>query len=595
MYCTGFVPFAFKVSQSVVCLLCINYQYTQWIFFFCCRSPPVRCDDAEGDAGGASSAVAKKAIEPLSLEADDDRASAIATEAMLMFRKGTSAADVRKIVETHLTGGFCECKRSSPTHVNHAFTLFISNVPPVTLDESLTVECLSIVRLMLFKRRRLPSLNLSECPALDDACSALTTSDPWWRFILSKLSSSNEFVRYEAVCASSEFVLLCSAVDGETSASSRLYAPLISPIVKSAISPSACCAVLDVLKQVLESSDRRTQSIKGKLLRYLRSSWSRIVDVLVTNENNTYHQTEELLSLWYAVFVALQSQDRELGHHYLVCLSKIESKLMCNTRPLLWLQTVRVFSVALVIRSAVPSYCRDVMSVAKIVLRNLQKSRLLRSMHKVKNVFSWSGSQSIGLQDTLMLALRAMRVYVNCARSRTQAAASVVIMVERLDVYIKSTMLYASDMPFSRWLVRLMFDRDDVVVECLMCAIDIATVAPSSRLLFEPLESFAELAACVAYDETLFYDYLISNETEFLLYMLKILKTAVLDVHRFFRCCGDALNNVMDLLNRLRDKLLGQCFPYNIKPVTKLIDRCGDLYNELVLGPEPLETLPFDD
>jgi len=298
----------------------------------------------------------------------------------------------------------------------------------------------------------------------------------------------------------------------------------------------------------------------------------------------------ELLALWDAVFAALREPkimravDEHLVHSYTSGLSKVESVLHAeDTHPLVWMRTIRVLSAALTSRTGATPRCKLLLALAQTYLIGFHRNRLLRTLHHIKDRFAWPDNQTMGLQDVLLLTMRSMRVYVRNCESRTKAVAMVLYTVERIELYVKSCRMYNADMPFSRWLVHMMYNRDDVLVECLLTAVDIVQRLPVTRLLLDPFWSFLELALRGAYNPDLFFDYLISDETDFLSYILKLLKVILDNSQRFFLCCGNNLPRIMELLTVLRTKIRLHHFPYKIEPVAKLIDNCVTLHEKFEL------------
>lgn len=492
---------------------------------------------------------------------------------------------VSETIESLISNGGCAC--GSP---DDAFRRPFSR--PAAADP------LSAARLLLSTRRR--QVNAC-CPAVRRSCRALISDPAWPDYLLDGLSSADRYVRYAASRTVTETVwcvdgplpvrlmdgLILAAVtaghvcDTPSASAVGIIACVIaddrdSCARKSAVARTPCCAGDGAglaAERFAVVSDRR--DIKRLLLDRLRGCWADLATAVMTDGGNDDDDREtrliEFIRLWKSV---LSSVDR--GQYYTGLPSLMDRLLYrTDTDPHVWLNVVRLLSASL----NRPEPTDELMAVAKEVATGVTRRRLLYFMGK----YSVGYRAKIVLQETVLLAMRSLRAL--SAGGRASAGRTATRVVDCLDSYVKSSVLYAADVRFCRWLVRLMSDRDDVVVECLACTLAVVHAAPAARPLFEPLESFAELLASVSFEPGVLLDYLISDENDFLPYALNVLKTAALDIGRFCRCCGPDTERSMDLLIRLRLKIMklrdGNVFPYNITPIAKLIHRCEQLYSQM--------------
>lgn len=461
-------------------------------------------------------------------------------------------------IQGHLrTGHGCMCRMPAD-----ACGFQLRSHPPVA-D---AVTYLSAVRLLLYtRRRRRPHCRSvvagygGGCPAVERACSALLRpSSGWLEYLLAALRcpAANAYVRHAAVCAASETVLT-SLHTGRRLVDGLLRLSVVGP------STSSAALAVSALARALDTGDATDPAVV-LLLDRLRDVWTDLVTGIVRTDGPTTPALAELVRLWMSVLWSPSSSDR--GRRFRACLPDLQRLLYrTDTDPHLWLNTVRLFGAGLGLRSDGGDS-----SLAAHVTDGLTRRRLLYFMGKQNG-----GRRA--LQETALLAMRSLRV-----RALEPASAAVAAdVVDCLDSYVKSTGLYEPDVPFCRWLCRLMCDRDDAAVECLTCALDVADAAPAA---LEPLDGFVEFLACVSYEPDVLLDMLIADDANrlFLPYALKILKAACRRPGRFFRCCGDQLHDVMGSLIRLRLKMLrlhrNRVFPYNVGPVAKLIQRCDELY-----------------
>ena len=105
---------------------------------------------------------------------------------------------------------------------------------------------------------------------------------------------------------------------------------------------------------------------------------------------------------------------------------------------------------------------------------------------------------------------------------------------------------------------------------------------PELRRMLSPSATFVQFVRAVSHEPDVLLDLLVSNETCFLLYLLRILKFVRRNWAEFVRECGRELDDVMTVLIRLRlsvDRLVSKkLFPYNISPVLRLLEKCEALY-----------------
>lgn len=102
------------------------------------------------------------------------------------------------------------------------------------------------------------------------------------------------------------------------------------------------------------------------------------------------------------------------------------------------------------------------------------------------------------------------------------------------------------------------------------------------RRILSPAATFIQFVRAVSHEPDVLLDLLVSNETCFLLYLLRTLKFVRRNWEEFVRECGGELDNVMTMLIRLKlliDRLVSKhLFPYNIDPVLRLLEKCENMY-----------------
>lgn len=162
-------------------------------------------------------------------------------------------------------------------------------------------------------------------------------------------------------------------------------------------------------------------------------------------------------------------------------------------------------------------------------------------------------------------------------------------VVRKVDNFVKSKVPFHPEAPMAEWMVRLFADQDDWLVESMVCGLDIYTgigirCRQSQQLhtCVNPHTTFLIFLETIVFDHDVLLDLLVSNETSFLLYLLRYLKLLRRSWQDFQSHAGRRLDQSMTVLIRLHfalDRLVDKnLFPYNISPVLKLLDKCEELY-----------------
>lgn len=216
-------------------------------------------------------------------------------------------------------------------------------------------------------------------------------------------------------------------------------------------------------------------------------------------------------------------------------------------------------------------------------------------------------------------------------------------VLKKLNQFIKNRFDHHPETHFSKMIVHLFADQDDYLIEAMVCMLDTTTaflprhshdgvgnLRPNRnqfRVLIDmlsPVYLFLEFLELISNKTELLLDLLISNETCFLLYLLRFLKYVRNDWLAFRDRCNDwpaaavtavntsatyqnqrqlgnqatagtaanvplnetlampVVDRVMSVLIRLRMQIqrlvLQKLFPYDITPITELLHQCENLY-----------------
>lgn len=207
----------------------------------------------------------------------------------------------------------------------------------------------------------------------------------------------------------------------------------------------------------------------------------------------------------------------------------------------------------------------------------------------VKEIRSDSSDSSIDSQDND--ADQEMKVIERSMRNA----------LRKLENFIKNTLQFHPDSHFSKILIHLLNDQDDYLIEAMVCALDVTHVFsfrnnsfPQLVAMLNPVYTFLEFLNTISNDYQIVLEFLVSNETCFLLYLLRFLRFIRSNWSMFINSCQtfdtstntDNANNTLDRamgvlinlrfqINRLVSRNL---FPYDISPIVRLIENCESLY-----------------
>lgn len=216
------------------------------------------------------------------------------------------------------------------------------------------------------------------------------------------------------------------------------------------------------------------------------------------------------------------------------------------------------------------------------------------------------------LQKMVLLVLKSVAVTVKEIRSDSSDSSidsqdcdayQDMVLIERsirdvlrkLESFIKHKLEFHPECHFSKILIHLFDDQDDHLIEAMVCTLDVTAgisfrnnAFPELVSMLNPVYTFLEFLKMISNSSDLLLDLLVSNETCFLLYLLRLLKYIRVNWDMFLRSCHDfgmgspVLDEAMSVLIRLRlhiSRLVArQLYPYDISPVLRLLESCESLY-----------------
>ncbi|XP_050426500.1 uncharacterized protein LOC126836874 [Adelges cooleyi] len=482
---------------------------------------------------------------------------------------------------------------------------------PVTADPTLWVQprnrnsedallALSSMRLLLstYRRQRNGSL---VCPAVEETCRRLFEDNgrsSTIEYLVNASTDRDAFVAYVARCVLSDVYVAYSCRSWRI----QLTDKLCVSFAKTTVGQSALASTVDFCKRILDDkgvsgpapksgfceravvpfqNGDTVDEAKIELLTALHGRWPNAVDAVEVQmrDDGKAPVFVEFAKLWTSILTAVESTEAVPADHYGSCLFRLRRVLYGSVgkapHPGAWTNLVRLSSACLscgrTAATAVPTVEAIVANVRPLLYRLTKTRNRLRDDER-------RGHRA--LQETVLLVLKCLRVVSASDRSVDEP-------LELLDSYIKSTGEVDIAVPFCRWVVSLFRDHDDLMVESALCALETvqARSDPKPAAHLNPFTSFAEFMSCVSFQSDVLLDFLISDENTLLLrYMLKILKAICNDPDGFFEACtGNALDNIMSTLIRLRLKILSlddkHIFPYKITPIINLIELCDNLYS----------------
>ncbi|KAL1124456.1 hypothetical protein AAG570_001082 [Ranatra chinensis] len=373
--------------------------------------------------------------------------------------------------------------------------------------------------------------------------------------------------------------------------------------------PPASCHVLSVSDpDSLDSSQIKCLCIKA-----LEAKWPSVVsrfDRLLQNESTAV----TFLGLWEAIISVKANLSVVDTKPFYAYLDRFVMLLHSRVSPIIWKHLLDLFNEVLCYGSTLALQdllAEEPCSLAHLVVRSVKDSRLLDALPYRGGSGSFGGGYGDGdrplLQKVVLLVLKSVAVTVKETRCESSSDSSLgsenedededMAVIERsihevlrqLDNCVKTLLPFHPETPVAQWVVQLFADQDDALVEGMVCCLDVSVgllQRPNSsaelRRALSPALSFAQFLRTVSHDPDVLLDLLVSNETCFLLYLLRLLKYVRRNWIEFVSSCSGELDDIMSVFIRLRlaiDRLVARAlFPYNINPVLRLLEKCEQMY-----------------
>lgn len=475
------------------------------------------------------------------------------------------------------------------------------------------------------------------CRRVADVCDAVGRDEHGIVTQIIDLSyTTNKFVSYTASRVLASFFIVTRDNAHHPHWLERLTQSLVNTH-----SPSQMLFTLDVVKRVIEHkdcsihpedgetsvpppgcntfviSDFDSTAIKAMCVKALESKWtilvSKINDILVAYTPQHASVVITFLHLWETIISVKANLSVIDTKPFYSQLNNLVVLLNANVPGIIWRHLLGLFNEVLCYGSTLA--LQDVLpdepcALAHLIVRAVKDWRLLDALPYRHGSGRFGGGSGEGdrplLQKMVLLVLKSVAVTVRETRSDSSDSSlgseaedldedmavierSIREVLRQLDQCVKALMPFHPEMPLSQWVVQMFHDQDDFLIEGMVCCLDVAVGLfyrgpPQNDLgqMLSPTLTFVQFIRAVSHDPDVLLDLLVSNETCFLLYLLRFLKYIRRNWIEFVRCCGRELEDTMTVLIRLRlaiDRLVSKnLFPYNISPVLRLLEKCESFY-----------------
>lgn len=483
------------------------------------------------------------------------------------------------------------------------------------------------------------------CSRISDVCDALIRNEHGLVDYLIELSShSDRYVSFASGRALSAFFLVSRAhVDPRWL--DHLTENALSSSYPESTHPQKMAFSLDVIKRVTEWKDCEehpleekdlqpppschvlsvsdpdsldSSQIKCLCIKALEAKWPSVVNSFdrILRTYPTQHESTVVtfLGLWEAIISVKANLSIVDTKPFYAHLASFVALLNASVSPIVWRHMLDLFNEVLCYGSTLA--LQDILaeepcSLAHLIVRSVKDWRLLDTIPYRGGSGRFGGGTGDGdrplLQKAVLLVLKAVAVTVKETRCESSSDSSVasesedvdadMAVIERsirevlrqLDNCVKALLPFHPETPLAQWVVQLFSDQDDALIEGMVCCLDVSVglfhrenASQDLRRALSPAISLAQFLRTVSHGPDVLLDYLVSNETCFLLYLLRLLKYIRRNWIEFASTCGNELSDIMSVFSRLHmaiERLIARSlFPYNINPVLRLLEKCEQMY-----------------
>lgn len=442
-----------------------------------------------------------------------------------------------------------------------------------------------------------------------------------------------------------------SSSSGSSSSNQRQNNNERVPTTTSIINAGECQMIT-----LTDSESFDTTRLKCEAIKMLENKWPALVNNMhnLITSHREMGSAESCIVTFLGLWECLMSVDASLpvGETlpFYAQLANFELLLNQNLSCTIYKQILAVFNEALCYGSSLalqPEVPVGTCDLARQIIRHVNNGRILESLprrqpenpvsligYKGKTLNYEEGLLEIStnpindsesqldtdrtlLQKLVLLILKSVAVIVKESRSDSSDSSfdssdydayedmirielPIRSVLKKLENFIKEKLEFHPESHFSKILIYLFDDQEDYLIEAMICTLDVTSGISSRNNSFpelvsmlNPVFTFLEFLKMFSFSPDVLLDLLLSNETYFLLYILRFLKYIRSNWSIFLSGChnsdvtNNCLYNAMDVLNRLRKKISRMVaesrFPYDINPVLRILECCEGLYegNEL--------------
>lgn len=381
-----------------------------------------------------------------------------------------------------------------------------------------------------------------------------------------------------------------------------------------------------VKTKVIEVLQTQWQMIVLKFVRYM-SSFDYCTDTSneLFNHKMGHIAIIEFIKLWTSM-VSIKTNLNVMNIKYFYAdLGQMLILLRRPTvQPIVWKNIINLFNESLCYSTTLAvqgTMQEEPCMLARELVKVVKTKNLLSNMPFRKGPGEYGGGEEDDgdkkiLQDTVVLILKAVAIIIKETRNETSSSdssceesddneetdaemtiieSSVNEVLRKLDGCVKKCMSYLPETPIAQWVVQLFSDRHDILIESMICTIDISLVLcyrrnslPMLRHILNPTASLVDFLQLISSNDVneIILDLLLGTDTSFLLYIMRMLKFICHRWSEFCLCCDTKLQSTMTILINLQTSLeqliKNDLTPYNLNPVLRLLVKSKELYNRIV-------------
>lgn len=379
--------------------------------------------------------------------------------------------------------------------------------------------------------------------------------------------------------------------------------------------PPASCNVLSMHAERVDSSEMKCLCVEA-----LAPKWTRIVNqftTLIRDQSTSAIAYRScvicFLSLWESIISVKANLSISDTKPFYCALDSSVSLLSNSVPSLVWKHILNLFNEVLCYGNTLAlqhDLAGEPCSLAHVILRHVKDRRLLRTIPHITGNGGFGGGVSnegdkFLLKKVVLMILKAVAVTIKEAKYDSSSDSSIgseqeddddhemdmicrsiFDVLKKLDTFVKENEDFHPSTRLASWIVHLFIDQDDFLIESMVCCVDVARVLcyrnnnflPELRKDLNPSETFLTFLNATSFNVDLLVDYLKSNETCFLLYVLNFLKYLRDQWGEFIETCKYELPAVGKLFSDLRTTIQREVevnhITYNISPVLSLLIVC---------------------